>query len=88
MVFLAQFSKSMKKYHVSILLGYYFKIFGEALSRFFGRGTTLICFGKVRLSHFVYGTALKSYIGGTDFSERQNIFFTRKWYFWHNFPNQ
>jgi hypothetical protein len=30
-IFLAQFSKSMKKYHVNILLGYYFKIFGEAL---------------------------------------------------------
>jgi hypothetical protein len=76
MAFLAQFSKSMKKYHVSILLGYYFKIFGEALivqdlwSRYY------FFFGKIPLSNFVFvcGTALKSYIGGTDFSETKTCF--------------
>jgi hypothetical protein len=37
-----------------------------------------IFFGKVPLSNFVCGTALKSYIGGTDFSERQNHVFDKK----------
>jgi hypothetical protein len=80
MVFLAQFSKSMKKYHLNILLGYYFKIFGEALIQdFWSRYCfQFFFFGKVPLSNFVCGTALKSYIGGTDFSERQNHVFDKK----------
>jgi hypothetical protein len=84
MVFLAQFSKSVKKYHVSILLVYYFKILGEALiqdfwSRYYVH--TLIFFGKVRLPNFVCGTTLKSYIGGTDSSERQKDVFDKKMVF-------
>jgi hypothetical protein len=87
MVFLAQFSKSMKKYHVNILLGYYFKIFGETLiqdfwswyyfTHFFLQSTAfkfclLYCFKIIHL--------LEELI----FQKDKNMFFTRKWYIWHN----
>jgi hypothetical protein len=75
MAFLTQFPKSMKKYYVNILLGYYFKIFGEALIQDFW--SWYYFFGKVPLSNFVCGIALKSYIRETDFSDK-NMFFDKK----------
>jgi hypothetical protein len=83
MAFLTQFPKSMKKYYVNILLGYYFKIFGEALIQdFWSWYYFTFFFAKYRFQIFVCGIALKSYIGGTDFSElRQKHVFYKKMVF-------
>jgi trans-aconitate methyltransferase len=75
-IFLTQLSKSMKKYHVRILLGYYFKILGEALiiQDFWSRYYFFFFLGKGLISNFVYGTALKSYMGETDYSDKIMFF--------------
>jgi hypothetical protein len=66
----------MRKYRFIILLGYYFKIFGEVLIQYLLSRYYFNFFGKVPLPNLAYGTALKSYIGERFLKD--NMFFDKK----------